>query len=198
MAEDELEDEDELEEKEPKNILKILVFVLAALLLIGVSVAATLYLTGFFDVKDEQSVAVLNELEDSTKDADGNLKEKELPEKQKKETPETQQFEQSYQEMKSKFTVNIPNSKKYLQFSISVMTHYDEKVLGNVDKHQTALRSAILQVVRQKPVETYNSEDGMASVLIEIKEAMNSVLMGYEDFGGIEEVFFYRICRSVK
>ncbi len=190
MAEDELEDEDELEEKEPKNILKILVFVLAALLLIGVSVAATLYLTGFFDVKDEQSVAVLNELEDSTKDVDGNLKEKELPEKQKKETPETQQFEQSYQEMKSKFTVNIPNSKKYLQFSISVMTHYDEKVLGNVDKHQTALRSAILQVVRQKPVETYNSEDGMASVLIEIKEAMNSVLMGYEDFGGIEEVFF--------
>ena len=190
MAEDELEDEDELEGKEPTNILKILVFVFAALLLIGVSVAATLYLTGFFDVKDEQSVAVLNELEDSTKDADGNLKEKELPEKQKKETPETQQFEQSYQEMKSKFTVNIPNSKKYLQFSISVMTHYDEKVLGNVDKHQTALRSAILQVVRQKPVETYNSEDGMASVLIEIKEAMNSVLMGYEDFGGIEEVFF--------
>ncbi|HIG91970.1 MAG TPA: flagellar basal body-associated FliL family protein [Methylococcaceae bacterium] len=190
MAEDALEDEEELEEKEPKNILKILVFVLAALLLIGVSVAATLYLTGFFDVKDEQSVAVLNELEDSTKDADGNLKEKELPEKQKKETPETQQFEQSYQEMKSKFTVNIPNSKKYLQFSISVMTHYDEKVLGNVDKHQTALRSAILQVVRQKPVETYNSEDGMASVLIEIKEAMNGVLMGYEDFGGIEEVFF--------
>ncbi|MDP7561286.1 MAG: flagellar basal body-associated FliL family protein [Methylococcales bacterium] len=190
MAEDELEDEDELEEKEPKNILKILVFVLAALLLIGVSVAATLYLTGFFDVKDEQSVAVLNELEDSTKDVDGNLKEKELPEKQKKETPETQQFEQSYQEMKNKFTVNVPNSKKYLQFSLSVMTHYDEKVLGNVDKHQTALRSAILQVVRQKPVETYNSEDGMASVLIEIKEAMNSVLMGYEDFGGIEEVFF--------
>jgi len=190
MAEDALEDEEELEEKEPKNILKILVFVLAALLLIGVSVAATLYLTGFFDVKDEQSVAVLNELEDSTKDVDGNLKEKELPEKQKKETPETQQFEQSYQEMKNKFTVNVPNSKKYLQFSLSVMTHYDEKVLGNVDKHQTALRSAILQVVRQKPVETYNSEDGMASVLIEIKEAMNSVLMGYEDFGGIEEVFF--------
>ena len=83
MAEDALEDEEELEEKEPKNILKILVFVLAALLLIGVSVAATLYLTGFFDVKDEQSVAVLNELEDSTKDADGTLKEKELPEKQK-------------------------------------------------------------------------------------------------------------------
>ena len=190
MAEDALEDEEELEEKEPKNILKILVFVLAALLLIGVSVAATLYLIGFFDVKDEQSVAVLNELEDSTKDADGTLKEKELPEKQKKETPETQQFEQSYQEMKSKFTVNVPNSKKYLQFSLSVMTHYDEKVLGNVDKHQTALRSAILQVVRQKPVETYNSEDGMASVLIEIKEAMNGVLMGYEDFGGIEEVFF--------
>jgi len=190
MAEDALEDEEELEEKEPKNILKILVFVLAALLLIGVSVAATLYLTGFFDVKDEQSVAVLNELEDSTKDADGTLKEKELPEKQKKETPETQQFEQSYQEMKSKFTVNVPNSKKYLQFSLSVMTHYDVKVLGNVDKHQTALRSAILQVVRQKPVETYNSEDGMASVLIEIKEAMNGVLMGYEDFGGIEEVFF--------
>jgi len=190
MAEDALEDEEELEEKEPKNILKILVFVLAALLLIGVSVAATLYLTGFFDVKDEQSVAVLNELEDSTKDADGTLKEKELPEKQKKETPETQQFEQSYQEMKSKFTVNVPHSKKYLQFSISVMTHYDDKVLDNVDKHQTALRSAILQVVRQKPVETYNSEDGMAGVLIEIKEAMNGVLMGYEDFGGIEEVFF--------
>jgi len=190
MAEDALEDEEELEEKEPKNILKILVFVLAALLLIGVSVAATLYLTGFFDVKDEQSVAVLNELEESTTDADGNLKEKELPEKKKKETPESQQFEQSYQEMKSKFTVNIPNSKKYLQFSISVMTHYDDKVLDNVDKHQTALRSAILQVVRQKPVETYNSEDGMASVLIEIKEAMNGVLMGYEDFGGIEEVFF--------
>ena len=52
MAEDALDEDDDLEEKEPKNILKILVFVLAALLLVGVTVAATLYLTGFFDVKD--------------------------------------------------------------------------------------------------------------------------------------------------
>jgi flagellar FliL protein len=182
---------EEGEGKKKGGLMKILVFVFGALLLIIVSVGATLYLTGFFDVKNEQaSTEVIQDLEKTMVDADGKPIEDKGPEKTPKETPDSQKFEQSYQDFKAKFTVNVPNSKKYVQFSLSVMTYYDERVLGNVDKHETALRSAVIGLVALEPAETYQSQEGMDKLKERIKDALNRVLMKYEDFGGIEEVYF--------
>jgi flagellar FliL protein len=70
------------------------------------------------------------------------------------------------------------------------MTFYDQRVLTNVDKHETALRSAVITLVSMEPQETYQSLEGVDGLRERIKNALNKVLMKYEDFGGIEEVYF--------
>jgi len=193
MAEEEKSDGagEEAGGKKKGGIAKLLVFVFGALLLIIISVGATLYLTGFFDVKKEEaSSEVIEGLEKTMVDADGNPIEDKGPQKKPKETPDAQKFDQSYQDFKAKFTVNVPESKKYVQFSLSVMTYYDERVLGNVDKHETALRSAVIGLIALEPAETYQTQKGMDSLRERIKDALNRVLIKYEDFGGIEEVYF--------
>jgi len=182
---------EEGEGKKKGGLMKILVMVLAALLLIIISVGATLYLTGFFDMKKEvESTEVIEDLEKTMVDENGKPIVDKGPEKQKKEFPDPQKFEQSYQDFKAKFTSNVPGSKKYVQFSLSVMTYYDERVLGNVDKHEIALRSAVLSLVAQEPIETYQNAESMDKLREKIKFELNRVLMKYEDFGGIEEVYF--------
>lgn len=194
MAEEEkVEDtQEEGGKKRSGGIFKILAIVFGLIIVIAVSVGVTLYMTGFFDVQKEQSsTEVIEELENTMLDADGNpIDANAGPEKQVKEYPDPQKFEQSYQDFKAKFTVNVPSSKKYVQFSLSIMTFYDERVLTNVDKHETALRSAVISLVSLEPLETYQSMDGRDGLLVRIRDALNKVLMKYEDFGGIEEVYF--------
>jgi flagellar FliL protein len=193
MAEEDKTDDTQEEggKKRGGGIFKILAIVFGLIIVIAVSVGATLYLTGFFDVEKEQtSTEVIEELENTMLDENGEPIADIGPEKQVKEYPDPQKFEQSYQDFKAKFTVNVPNSKKYVQFSLSIMTFYDERVLSNVDKHETALRSAVISLVSLEPIETYQSVDGMDGLRLRIRDALNKVLMKFEDFGGIEEVYF--------
>lgn len=193
MAEEDKTDDTQEEggKKRGGGIFKILAIVFGLIIVIAVSVGATLYLTGFFDVEKEQtSTEVIEELEKTMLDENGEPIGETGPEKQVKEYPDPQKFEQSYQDFKAKFTVNVPNSKKYVQFSLSIMTFYDERVLSNVDKHETALRSAVISLVSLEPIETYQSVDGMDGLRLRIRDALNKVLMKFEDFGGIEEVYF--------
>jgi flagellar FliL protein len=192
MAEEEKQENNDTESgKKKSGLIKIIIIAVSALLLVALSVGVTLYLTGFFDVKKEQdSTQVIEQLEETMYDADGKPITDKGPQKKPKETPEAQKFEQSYQDFKSKFTVNVPGTKKYVQFSLSVMTYYDERVLGNVDKHETALRSSVIGLVSLEPIESYQTAEGRASLLERIKQRLNGVLMKYEDFGGIEEVYF--------
>ena len=70
------------------------------------------------------------------------------------------------------------------------MTHYDDRVIANMEKHDFAIRSEMLDVMR-KIDETRISEPNFRSDLSEqLKIAVNSVLERYEDFGGVEEVMF--------
>ncbi len=193
MAEEDKTDDTQEEggKKRGGGIFKILAIVFGLIIVIAVSVGATLYLTGFFDVEKEQtSTEVIEELENTMLDENGEPIADTGPEKQVKEYPDPQKFEQSYQDFKAKFTVNVPNSKKYVQFSLSIMTFYDERVLSNGDKHETALRSAVISLVSLEPIETYQSVDGMDGLRLRIRDALNKVLMKFEDFGGIEEVYF--------
>mgnify|MGYP003883369979 FL=1 len=107
-----------------------------------------------------------------------------------KELPEGQKFDQLYNEMERKFTVNLTGSKQFCQFTMGFMTHYDQRVVDNVYKHELALRSAIIMEVStysKDQLATVTDKQKLANVL---KSRMNQVLIGYEDFGGIEEVFF--------
>ena len=192
MANEE-EVEVEVEEKKKGGLVKILLFVIIGILLIAISIGATLFVTGAFDAKPvvvDENGNVVNQQAgaEGGEEVDPNAP-KPLT-KVAKELTEDKKFDQLYNEMERKFTVNLSGSKQFCQFTMGFMTHYDQRVVDNVYKHELALRSAIIM-----EVSTY-SKDQLATVADKqtlanaIKSRMNLVLIGYEDFGGIEEVFF--------
>ncbi len=183
------------EEKKKGGIVKILLFVIIGILLIAISIGATLFLTGFFDPKTvivDEAGNVVSELQ-ADGGADGETVDPNAPkplDKVAKELPEGQKFDQLYNEMERKFTVNLTGSKQFCQFTMGFMTHYDQRVVDNVYKHELALRSAIIMEVStysKDQLATVTDKQKLANVL---KSRMNQVLIGNEDFGGIEEVFF--------
>ena len=70
------------------------------------------------------------------------------------------------------------------------MTNYDNRILENVYKHETALRSAGIAMSSLEPYENCQTNEGLESFRNRIRDELNRVLVQYEDFGGIEEVFF--------
>ena len=191
MAEAEAAPAEEVVEGEPKKkkpILLILVIVLSVIILIMSVMFGTLYFSGYFEHKSEAAAhEKVDELEKEAESAHNATPEG--PTKVKKEAEATR-FENTYLEIDKEFMTNITNSKKIMVVKIAVMTHYDSRVFDNVKKHEFAIRSAVLDVMRQSTEVDVAKPDFRSELAAKIKVVMNDMLMKYEDFGGIEDVFF--------
>ena len=188
-------DEDaEVEGKKKKPILKILIIVLVVLILLAGTVAGTLFATGFFDKKDTQNAEnqLKNLEQEKANQAAGVGKDGKPIEPQKvtKATPELNRFENHYLELEREMLANLTNSRKVIQVQMAIMTHYDERVFKNVKKHEVALRSAALDVMRQVTEPDLAKPEFRKELAEKIRTEINAVLEKYEDFGGIEEVYF--------
>jgi flagellar protein FliL len=175
------------EEPKPKKpIVKIIIIaVLATTLLVGV-VFVTLFFSGFYEKKAElEAEDKLEELEAAASKA-----KVEAPSKIKKEAPEATRFEKNYLQMEKELMTNITGSKKVMVVQIALMTHYDSRVFDNVKKHEFALRSAMLDVMRQSTEADVAKPEFRKNLASKLKDVMNELLENYEDFGGIEDVFF--------
>jgi len=122
--------------------------------------------------------------------AKGDKKPADGPPKLNKKSPDSPRFEYTYHQLKRDFLSNLMSSKKVMSIQISIMTRYDERVFENVDKHEAALRSVILDVLRQTTEADLVKPEFRKDLAIKLRDAMNSLLEKLEDFGGIEEVFF--------
>lgn len=176
------------EPKKKKPILLILVIVLSVIVLIMSVMFGTLYFSGYFEHKSEAAAhEKVDELEKEAENAKGatpgSLS------KVKKEAEATR-FENTYLEIDKEFMTNITSSKKIMVVKVAVMTHYDSRVFDNVKKHEFAIRSAVLDVMRQSTEADVAKSDFRVELAAKIKVVMNEMLMKYEDFGGIEDVFF--------
>ena len=191
MAEAEAAPAEEVVEGEPKKkkpILLILVIVLSVIILIMSVMFGTLYFSGYFEHKSEAAAhEKVDELEKEAENAHNATPEG--PSKVKKEAEATR-FENTYLEIDKEFMTNITNSKKIMVVKVAVMTHYDSRVFDNVKKHEFAIRSAVLDVMRQSTEADVAKPDFRVELAAKIKVVMNDMLMKYEDFGGIEDVFF--------
>jgi flagellar protein FliL len=191
MAEAAPEATEEVVEGEPKKkkpILLILVIVLSVIVLIMSVMFGTLYFSGFFEHKSEAAAhEKVDELEKAAEDAHSAVPEG--PSKVKKEAEATR-FENTYLEIDKEFMTNITSSKKIMVVKVAVMTHYDARVFDNVKKHEFAIRSAVLDVMRQSTEADVAKSEFRVELAAKIKVVMNEMLMKYEDFGGIEDVFF--------
>lgn len=103
---------------------------------------------------------------------------------------EADKFQVSYYPIEEKFTSNLRDDGGFIQIGVGVSTYYDERVLQNVERHEMALRSAVLmQLADQDPV-VISTPKGKLALKSRLTRAVNDVLEEKEGFGGIDDVYF--------
>ena len=174
------------EPKKKKPILLIVgIVVLAIVLMVGIAFG-TLYFSGYYEKKAE--LAAMDKLEEL--EAAATKAKDEAPAKLKKEAPEATRFEKNYFHVEKELMTNITGSKKVMVVQIAIMTHYDSRVFDNIKKHEFALRSAMLDLMRQTTEAEASKPEFRKELAVKLKDIMNALLEEYEDFGGVEEVMF--------
>lgn len=183
------EEDTEVEGKKKSPIVKIILISVVAIVLLVGTVVGTLFVTGFFDNKDQAAAeAQIKALEEEA--AKANDPALNAVKKVTKDSPELTRFENHYMELEKDMLANLTNSRKVIQVQLAIMTHYDDRVFKNVTKHEFALRSAALDVMRQTTEAELNQPDFRKNLAEKIRTEMNAVLERFEDFGGIEEIYF--------
>jgi flagellar FliL protein len=107
-----------------------------------------------------------------------------------RKSPQMNRFEYAYMELPRELLVNITGSRKVMQVQVALMTRYDDRVFQNVKKHDFALRSAMLDVMRQVTESQLTKPDFRKQLAESLRVEVNAVLEKFEDFGGVEEVYF--------
>jgi flagellar FliL protein len=189
----------ETEPKAKKPILLIVGGILVLLLLLVGAVVGTLFLTGAFKPKPELTAEQKLEQGDdghggaAAADGAGDKKDGKKdgpPAKLTKKSPELTRFDFSYLQLEREFLTNLTGSRKVMSIQVAVMTRYDQRVLDNVKKHEFALRSVMMDVMRQTVDADLTKPDFRKELAVRLRDAMNTLLEKYEDFGGIEDVYF--------
>ena len=175
------------------NFMKIALFGLGPIVLLGVGLGAGAFLFMTTQSPVEQVEALI---EKKLKQAgqlpsqDGLNEEDLEPQKVSKDTPVNETFVTSYYTFADNFTTNLNKSKQFLQISVGVSTQYDETVIENVEKHQMALRSEVLGVMGTYSADDIDGKIGRDKLADSIKDAINLKLDDLEGFGGVEGVHF--------
>jgi flagellar FliL protein len=194
------------EEGAPTKKSKLMFFVMiaaGALALIGISVGATLYLTGFFNppaatakageegaAEEGEASAATEEGAEASGAAEGGEP------KPDAEIPEGEKFAATYKPITGSsgeerdFTLNVPNTRRFVQFRVAYKTFYGEKIVERVTKHQIAIEASIISTAGQFGEEEMISVEGRTRLAAALRDSMNDVLIRNEDFGGIDEVMF--------
>jgi flagellar FliL protein len=126
---------------------------------------------------------------DGGKDAKADCP-KGAPGKVAKSTPELTRFEKTYMQIDKEFLVNLSGSKKVMSVQMAVMTHYDDRVFENIKRHDFALRSTVMDVMRMTTEADLVKPEFRKELAQKIKDAMNTLLEKFEDFGCIEDIYF--------
>lgn len=195
---------EEVVETEPaakKPMLLIIGGIVAVLLLLVAAVLGTMFFTGAFKPKPELTAeqlllqqeaagAAADGKGEAGKDGKKDGKKDGPPGKLTKKSPELTRFDFSYLQLEREFLTNLTGSRKVMSIQVAVMTRYDERVFDNVKKHEFALRSVMMDVMRQTVDADLSKPDFRKELAVRLRDAMNSLLEKYEDFGGIEDVYF--------
>ena len=185
-------DEENNEPKKKGFILRILIFVVAGLILIGAGLGGGYILFGSSQPDPSDEIEAIIEKKMAEADAERVAEEEAALSNEKvvKETPDIETFVTTYFEFPGTFTTNLRSSRKFLQVGLGVSTQYDDEVISNVEDHQLALRSEILNVMSEFTEEEIQGKEGREALARALADGVNVKLMQLEDFGGIEEVHF--------
>jgi flagellar FliL protein len=185
-------DEENNEPKKRGGLIKILLFSFGGIALIGIGLGVGFVLFG--NAQPDPSEEIEQIIERKMEEADAKkLADEEAAKgdsKVAKETPEVETFVTTYFEFPGTFTTNLMNSRKFLQVGLGVSTQYDDTVMGNVESHQLALRSEILNTMSEFSEADVQGKNGREALALALRDSINLKLVDLEDFGGIQEVHF--------
>ena len=163
-------------EKSSNSVVKLAMIGLSAVLVIGAAVGGTLMATGAFN--DEAAMSAedaLSQLEGTDNDAEDII---------------NTGAEPVYHEFERPLLTNVANSRKIVQAKIAIMTRDADTVLPNVQKHDFALRSEMLDVMRKVTETDIDSPDFRDNLAVKLNDAINNTLKRMTGRGGVEEVLF--------
>ena len=189
MADEEV---DTGEENKKSPIVGYILIGVGVVVAMAITVLATMYFVGYFDPDSAERIEeTVQQLEMDA--AEARQRAEELakgPSKETLDSHELTRFENTYMEIERPLVANIVNSRKVMQIKVAIMTHYDDRVVANMEKHAFAIRSEMLDVMRKIDDARLAEPNFRADLAEQLKIAVNSVLEKYEDFGGVEQVLF--------
>ena len=195
-------DEEEAGGKKKRGLIKIVIFVVAGLLLVGIGLGAGWFI---FRAPPSDPAQIADEIiaretaaAAPAAPAEGQAAEGEEgaegeggpPEKVSKDSPKEEIFRTLYYEIPGNITTNLRDSRRFLQIGVGISTQYDETILTNVETHLPALRSAILAALSDYSEADVVGREARSRLAEDIKTTLNTVLEELEGFGGIEGVHF--------
>jgi flagellar FliL protein len=187
--------------------MKVILLIVVALVLGGVGTAGGLYAAGFFSKKEEgpkvdpkKPVLVLaGENAEEVAKAHGMGAEAhgkggaaghpgkgiDLP-----APANPAAYQATYFQLQAPFTSNMSDTDAFAQISIAVSTYYDLRVIEAIKTHEMAIRSQVLMLLAQQPVEILATPEGKRQLQGRIKGVINDVLKQKTGYGGIDNVYF--------
>ena len=100
------------------------------------------------------------------------------------------EYRRLYFSFEDSFTANLKNSAGIVQLSIAASTKHDGRVIQWMERHELAIRSAILVEIASTPEEDIYTVDGKSKLQARLTDAINAVLTEQEGFGGVDAVHF--------
>lgn len=99
-------------------------------------------------------------------------------------------YRRIYYSFEESFTSNLADSAGLVQLSLAASTRHDGRVLQWLERHELAIRSAILVELAATPEADVYSIEGKRRLQQRLADAVNRVLEEQEGFGGIDAVHF--------
>ena len=161
------------EEGKKGGLIKIILLVVGIVFVVMLTIGLTLYFTGFFDPGPEEAAEQqISALESEAAQAAEEAAQQ--PAKIQLEAPAVEKFETVYYELDREFLANVSDSRKVMQIKLAIMTHYDEQVIANIEKHVFAVRNEVLDIMRQVTENDLVSPDFRTNLAENVRIAMNA------------------------
>ena len=185
------------EEEEPKKkksgIVKILIFAVLGLGMMGAGLGVGYFLFGTATNSPEQIAAEIIERNrapvpevaevETEKIAGASIREQ-----VSKDSIKSEVFETLYYELPGTLTTNLKDSRRFLQIGIGLSTRYDQAILENVESNLPAVRAAILATLSDYSEADVIGREARSVMAEDLKVTINATLEELEGFGGVEAV----------
>jgi len=178
MADEEVAVDEELdgEESGSKSGMKKIIFMVVGMLVIaGISVVATLFLTGGNDGPSEADQA--------------EMAAEEMMAEEQVVTPEAGMA--IYMALKPEFIINYPagSRQRFLQTELSVLAR-DQLVVDTITTHMPLIRNNILETLSQQEFSNLRTHEGRVALSEEIASTIQDTLITIMGRPGVEKVLY--------